>query len=35
MLIPNKALGALRRPLRESGAEANVDIAKGESHLFF
>ena len=35
ILIPNKALGALRRLLRESGAEANVDIAKNDSHLFF
>src|SRR2546428_3422343 len=35
ILIPNKAVGVLRRLLRESGTEANVDIAKDESHLFF
>ena len=35
ILIPNKAFGALRRLLRESRTEANVDIAKDDSHLFF
>jgi hypothetical protein len=35
MLIPNKALRQLRRILGEGAEEANVEIAKEDSHLFF
>ena len=35
VLVPSKAVGQLRRLLGESGQEAEVDIAKDGSHLFF
>ncbi len=35
MLIPSRAVGQLRRLLGESREEAQVDISKDNSHLFF
>ena len=35
MLVPSKAVGQLRRLLGEGGEEAEVDIAKDDSHFFF
>jgi DNA polymerase-3 subunit beta len=34
MLVPSKAVGQLRRLLGEGGEEAEVDIAKDDSHFF-